>query len=139
MIIKKNSFFKSNENIHKKEGGSILHSKNSYAMSQQNSSSGFGGDAIKVKIKDGCRRPHLWTDRNHFRADTTRLLGKYLRQVSTKSDQWSRRRCDNEKNVYRRTEGRMDGGWYTKNRNLAAESYGIAGFKACKTNFPKQG
>ena len=36
-----------------------------------------------------------------------------------------------------RTDGRMDSGWYTKYRNLAAESdpgcYGIAGFKACKT------
>ena len=31
------------------------------------------------------------------------------------------------------TDERMDGGWYTKNRNLVAESYpgcyGIAGFK----------
>ena len=39
-----------------------------------------------------------------------------------------------------KTEGQMAGGWYTENRNLAAESYpgcyGIAGFKACKTNFP---
>ena len=38
------------------------------------------------------------------------------------------------------TDGQMDSGWYTKNENLAAESYhgcyGIAGFKACKTNFP---
>ena len=41
------------------------------------------------------------------------------------------------KNVYGRTDGQMDGGWYTKYRNLAAESdpgcYGIAGFKSCKT------
>ena len=69
----------------------------------------------EMKIKDSCRRPHLSTDRNHFRADTTSLLGKHLRQVSKKSDQWSRRRCDNEKKVYGRTAGRMDGGWYTKN------------------------
>ena len=34
----------------------------------------FGGDAITVKIKDGCRRPHLLTNRIHFRAGTTRLL-----------------------------------------------------------------
>ena len=34
-----------------------------------------GGDAITVKIKDGCRKPHLSTDRNHFRACTTRPLG----------------------------------------------------------------
>ena len=35
------------------------------------------------------------------------------------------------------TDGRMDGGWYTKYRNLSAESdpgcYGVADFKACKT------
>ena len=96
----------------------------------------FGGDAIKVKIKDDCRRPHLSTDRNHFRADTTRPLGKHLGQVSKTSDQWPRRRCDNEK---KNTDGRLEGGCYTKKRNLAAESYpgcyGIAGFKACKTNF----
>ena len=49
-----------------------------------------------VKIKDGCWRPYLSTDRNHFRACTTRPLGEHLRQVSKKSDQWSQRRCDNE-------------------------------------------
>ena len=49
-----------------------------------------------VKIKDGCRRPYLSMDRNHFRACTTILLGEHLRQVSKKSDQWSRRRWDNE-------------------------------------------
>ena len=52
-----------------------------------NSSSGFGGDVITVKMKDGCRRPYLLTD-------TTRPpLGE---QVSNKSDQWSWRRYDNE-------------------------------------------
>ena len=34
------------------------------------------------------------------------------------------------------TDGRMDAGWYTENRNLATEShpscYGITGLKACK-------
>ena len=87
-----------------------------------------------LKIKDGCWRPHLSTGRNYFRKDITRLLGKHFRQVSKKSDQFSRRRCDNEKKVYGRTDG-----WYIKNRNLAAEYYGIAGFKACKTKFPKRG
>ena len=61
-----------------------------------NSSSGLGGDAIMMKIKDGCPRPYLSTDRNHFQACTTRPLGEHLRQVSKKSDQWSWRRCDNE-------------------------------------------
>ena len=96
-------------------------------MFRQNSSSCFGRDAIKVKIKDGCRRPNLSTGPNHFRMDTSRLLGKHQK----KSDQWSRSSCDNEKNVYERTDGWMDGGLYTKYRNLAAESdpgcYGIAG------------
>ena len=68
--------------------------RNSYARFRQNSSSGFGGDVITVKIKDGCRRPYVSTDRNHFRACTTTPLGKHHRQVSKKSDQWSRRRCD---------------------------------------------
>ena len=36
---------------------------------------------------------------------TTRPLGAHLRQVSKKSDQWSRRRCDNEK--------RFTDGWTT--------------------------
>ena len=67
---------------------------------------GFNGDVIKMKTKDGCRRPHPSTDRNHFRADTTRLLGDHLRQVSKKYDQWSRRRCDNEKKF---TDVRTDG------------------------------
>ena len=66
-------------------------------------------------------------------------LGNISDRFRKKSDQWSRRRCDNEKKVYGRTDGRMDGGWYTKNQNLAAESYGIACFKACKTNLPKTG
>ena len=65
---------------------------------------------VKVKIKDGCGRPYLSTDWNHFRADTTRLLGEHLRQVSEKSDQWSRRRCDNEKKVCGRTVGWMADG-----------------------------
>ena len=49
-----------------------------------------------VKIKDGCQLPYLSMDQNHFRACTTRPLGKHLRQVSKISYQWSRRRCDNE-------------------------------------------
>ena len=62
-----------------------------------NIASGFGDDAITVKIKDGCRWPYLLMDRNHFQADTTRPLEEYLRLVSKKSDRWSPRRCDNEK------------------------------------------
>ena len=34
----------------------------------KNSMSSFGGDAITVKIKDGCWRPYLSRDRNHFPA-----------------------------------------------------------------------
>ena len=70
--------------------------RNSYARFQLNSSSGFGGDAIMVKIKDGCRQPYLLMDLCHFQVCTTRPLGEYLGQVLKKSDQWSRRRCDNE-------------------------------------------
>ena len=66
-------------------------------MFQRNSSSGFGGNAITVKIKFGRRRPYLLTDWNHIRADTTRPLGEQHGQVSKKSDQWSRRRYDNKK------------------------------------------
>ena len=55
--------------------------RNSYARFRQNSSSGFGGDAITVKIKDGCRWPYLSTDWNHFRACTTKPLGEHLGQV----------------------------------------------------------
>ena len=73
--------------------------RNSYARFPQSSSSGFGGDAITVKSKDGCRRPSLSTDLNHFRACTTRPLGEQLEQVSKTSHQWSRRRCDNEINT----------------------------------------
>ena len=40
------------------------------------------GDAITVKIKDGCRRPYLSMDQNHFRANTIRSLREHLRQVS---------------------------------------------------------
>ena len=40
---------------------------------------------ITVKIKDGCLWPYLATDRNHFRADTTRLLAEHLRKVFKKS------------------------------------------------------
>ena len=64
-----------------------------------------------VKIKDGRRRPYLSTDRNHIRVDTTRPLGEQVGHVSKKCDQWSRRRCDNEKkftDVW--TDGRMDAG-----------------------------
>ena len=70
--------------------------RNSYARFRQKSSSGFGGEAITVKIKDGCRRPYLSTDQNHFWACTTRPLGEHLRNISKKSDQWPRRRCNNE-------------------------------------------
>ena len=56
--------------------------RNTYARFTFNYSSGFGGDAITVKIKDGCRRPYLSTDRSHFRADITRPLGEHFRQVS---------------------------------------------------------
>ena len=70
--------------------------RNSYARFRLNSSSSFG-DAITVKLKDGCRRPYLSTDqKKHFLVDTTKPLGEHLRQVSKKSDQWSRRQC-NEK------------------------------------------
>ena len=48
---------------------------------------------ITVKSKDGCWRPYLSTDRNYFRACTSRPLREYLRQVLKKSDQ---RRCNNE-------------------------------------------
>ena len=51
--------------------------RNSYVRFRQNSSSGFGGDVIMVK-------------------NPTRPLREHLGQVLTKSDQWSRRRCDNE-------------------------------------------
>ena len=37
----------------------------------KNSSSFFGGDAIKVKIKDGYRQPNLSTGPNHFWMVTT--------------------------------------------------------------------
>ena len=37
---------------------------------------------ITVKIKDGCQWPHLSTDWNHYRADTTRPLVEHIRQVS---------------------------------------------------------
>ena len=61
-----------------------------------NSFIGFRGDAITVKLKDGCQQPYLSMDRNHFRMCTTRPLGEHLRQVLKKSDQWSLRRCDNK-------------------------------------------
>ena len=70
--------------------------RNSNARFRHNSSSGFRGDAITVKIKDGCCRPYLSTDRSHFRACTIRPLGEQFGQVSKKSDQWSWRSCDNE-------------------------------------------
>ena len=68
----------------------------SYARFRQHSSSSFGGDALTVKIKDGCHLPYLSTDWNHFWACTTRPLGEHLREVSKKSNQWSWRRCNNE-------------------------------------------
>ena len=70
--------------------------RNSYVRFRLNFSSGFGGDAITMKIKDDCRRLYLSTDQNHFQVDTTRPLLKPLRQVLNKFDQWSRRRFDNE-------------------------------------------
>ena len=66
-----------------------------------------GRDAITVKIKIGGWLPHLSTDRIHFRADTTKPLGEHLRQVFKNSDQWARRRCDNEKKF---TDGRTPDG-----------------------------
>ena len=81
--------------------------RNSYARFRRNSSSGFGVDAITDKNKDGQRRPHLLMDWYHIRVDTTRPLGEQLRQVSKKSNQWSQRKCHNEK-VYWRMDGRMD-------------------------------
>ena len=80
--------------------------RNSYARFRRNSSCGFGV-AITVKIKVGHRRPYLSSDRNHFRACTIRPLEEQHRQVTKKSDQWSLRRCDNEKKF---TDGRMDVG-----------------------------
>ena len=71
---------------------------------EKNSSHGFGGDAITVKMKDGCRRPYLSTDRNHFRPETTRR--EHLGQVSRQINQLSRRRCDDEKKLI---DGRTDG------------------------------
>ena len=41
---------------------------------------------ITVRIKDGCRRPYLSTDRNHFRADINRPLVEHLRQDSKQSN-----------------------------------------------------
>ena len=58
--------------------------RNSYVRLRQNSSVGFGGNAITVKTG------------TIFGACTTRPLGKHLGQGSNKSDQWSRRRCDND-------------------------------------------
>ena len=55
--------------------------RNLYASFRQHSSSGFGGDAITVKINDRWWRTYLSTDQNHVRADTTRSLAEYLRQV----------------------------------------------------------
>ena len=49
-----------------------------------------------VKIKDGYRWPYFSTDRNHFRASTTRPQGQHLGQVLKQSDQWSRSRCGNK-------------------------------------------
>ena len=51
---------------------------------------------IRRSIKDGDRWQYLSSDRNHFRADTTSPLVEHLRQVSRKSNQWSRMKCDNE-------------------------------------------
>ena len=63
--------------------------KNSYTKFRQNSSSCFGGDVLKVKIKVGYWRPYLSMNRNHFRANTTRPLGESIRQVSKPEDNWS--------------------------------------------------
>ena len=74
------------EIINKIFGSSTRRQRNSYAKFQQNSSSGFG-DAIKVKIKDGCQRPR------HIYRGTSQTSFE-------KSNQWSQMKCDNEKNVY---------------------------------------
>ena len=79
--------------------------RNSYARFWQNSSSGFEGDVTSVKIKVGRLQPYLAMDhQNHIRADTTGPLGEQPGQVSKKSDQWSWRRCYNEKKF---TDGGM--------------------------------
>ena len=62
---------------------------------------------ITVKIKDGQQRPYLSTDQNHIQVCTTGPLGEQLRQVLKKSDQWSRKRCDNKK---KRMDGLIDAG-----------------------------
>ena len=80
--------------------------RNSCIRFRQNSSSGFGGDVITVKIKVGRRRPYLSTDQNHIRASIDRPLGQQLGQVLKKSDQWSRRRYNNDKKF---TDGRTNG------------------------------
>ena len=79
--------------------------RNSYARFRQNSSNGFGGDAITVKIKVGCWWPYLSADQNLSRACTTRPLREQLGQVSKKSDQRSGR-CNNEKKFM---DGRTNG------------------------------
>ena len=93
-----------------------------------------------MNIKDGCRRPHLSTDRNHFRANTTKLLGEHLIQVSKKSDQWSRRRCDKEKQSLRTNGWTADG--TQKIEIFPAESYlgcyGVAVLKHVKLISLKQ-
>ena len=72
---------------------------------------GNGGYAITGKIQNDQRRPNLSTEQNQIGGCTTRPPGKHPRQVSKKSDQWSRRRCDNEKlSSAVRTYGRTDPG-----------------------------
>ena len=74
---------------------------------------------MTAKTKDGCWRPYLSTDRNHFRADITRQLEEYLRQVLKKNtssclggDEITRKRF---------TDGRMDrrmDGWTNGRRRV---------------------
>ena len=77
---------------------------------------------ITVKIKVGRRRPYLLTDWNHFRVCTTRPLGEQLGQVSKKSDQWLRRRCDNEKKF----TDRQTYGWTDRRMDAGQSQYGLS-------------
>ena len=56
---------------------------------RQNSSGGFGGDAMTVKIKDGCRWPYLSKDQNHFRAAKQKHLGFSLDNKPLRSLEFS--------------------------------------------------
>ena len=62
-----------------------------------------------MQIKDGQRRPYLSTDRNHIRADTTRLLGGQLGQVPKEIRPVVSEEMRYREKVYRRAEGWTDG------------------------------